>query len=360
MLAAGRGRDPSLDALRGLAVVGMLFVNLQGDAAASFAAFVHAAWHGFTLADLVFPAFLLAVGLSVPLALDDRPRRSWRELLARAARLFAIGLLLGWLLRPSLDLAELRWVGVLQRIAIVYLVAALVARQSRGWLTAAVWAAGLLAAHTLLLLLVAAPGEGAPSLAPGQGISGWADRTLLPGRLLRGSYDPEGLLSTAPAIATGLIGVAVMRYLRQPRPRVPLILLAFALAAAGGLASLVLPLNKNLWTASFALVTAAATLAVWASVRWAWPRIGASPPARLAVILGQAALTLYVAHMLLVALLVQRAPGGDRWWSVAFEAVAAIPMLSPAWASLAFALIALVPVTVLTVALWRRGWLIKA
>lgn len=338
----------------------MLLVNLQGDAAASFAAFVHADWHGFTFADLVFPAFLLAVGLSVPLALDDRPRKAWRDLLGRAARLFVIGLLLGWLLRPSLDLAELRVVGVLQRIAIVYLVAALVARQSRGWLTAAAWAVGLLVAHSLLLLLVAAPGEGAPSLAPGQGISGWADRTLLPGRLHRGTHDPEGLLSTAPAIATGLIGVAVMRYLRRSHAAVRLIPMTLALAAAGGLASLVLPLNKNLWTASFTLVTAAATLAVWAGLRAAWPRIGASPPARLAVILGQSALTLYVAHMLLVALLIQRAPGGDRWWSVGFEALATIPMLSPSWASLAFALAALFPVTVLTVVLWRRRLLIKA
>lgn len=337
----------------------MLLVNLQGSEAASFPLLVHAAWHGLTLADMVFPAFLLAVGLSVPLALD-RGRPAATTLLVRTGKLLLIGIALGWLLRPSLDLAEWRLTGVLQRIAIVYLAAALVARSSRGWQAAAVLALLGLVAHTVVLLAVAAPGEAAASLAPGQGISGWLDRTLLPGRLHRGTYDPEGLLSTVPAIATGLIGVAVMRALQQARwPMLPLLATAAGLAGAGWLSTYLVPLNKQLWTASFALLNAGAGLAAWGLLRAFWPRLEAFPPARLFVFLGQVALTLYVVHMLLIAALIRPVRGADDLWTLGFDALMSTG-LPPPWLSLAFALASAALCIALTALLARRGWIIKA
>lgn len=337
----------------------MLLVNLQGSEAASFALLVHAAWHGLTLADMVFPSFLLAVGLSVPLALE-RSRPATTTLLVRTGKLLLIGIILGWLLRPSPDLAEWRLTGVLQRIALVYLAAALVARSSRGWQAAAILALLCLAAHSILLLAVAAPGEAAASLAPGQGISGWLDRTLLPGRLHRGTYDPEGILSTVPAIATGLVGVAVMRALQQSRrPMLLLLATAAVLVGAGWLTTFLVPSNKQLWTASFALLTAGAGLAAWGILRGFWPRLEAFRPARLFVFLGQVALTLYVVHMLLIALLIRPVRGADDLWTLGFGALTSTGLPAP-WLSLTFALAGAALCTALTALLARRGWVIKA
>jgi predicted acyltransferase len=176
---------------------------------------VHAEWHGMTAADLVFPFFLLVVGLAIPLALD-RPGAAptWGKLLRRAALLIAIGIALNWLIRPS-ALEDLRLTGVLQRIGVVYLACAAVAMLSRGYRVALIGATGLLVAHGVCLLVIAAPGAAAPSLAPGLGLSGWLDQVALPGRVLRKTYDPEGVLSTLSAIASGLIGLATMRWLNR-------------------------------------------------------------------------------------------------------------------------------------------------
>jgi predicted acyltransferase len=361
MSYGSRQRDLSLDSFRGLDVLLMILVNVQGDGERAFPMLVHAEWHGLTFADLVFPVFLLIVGLSTPLALD-RPRAvfSWGAIVRRSALLFAIGMGLSLLIRPTLDPDMIRWTGVLQRIAIVYLVCAAVVMIRRSVGLAVALSMGLLALHSYLLLRVGAPGGVVASMEPGMGISGWLDQNFIPGRVLRKTWEPEGILSTLPAIANGLIGVAVMRW--RERRNVgpwPVTMVGAGLLAVGLALTPILPLNKNLWTASFALVTSGGGIVVWSLMRAFWPVIGANPVARWTVTLGQAALTLYVVHTLLIAVIVRTLPSGDKIWAVTYEALLATTGLSAPVASLLYAAIAAAISCLILVPLRRRGWILK-
>lgn len=348
-------RDLSLDAFRGLTVLLMILVNVQGSGANAYAMLRHAEWNGVTLADLVFPWFLLIVGVSVQLAIDGRDA-AWGRIVRRGVLLFAIGVALALMIRPT---EPVRWMGVLQRIGIVYIACAAVAKTTRGWRAPATLAAVALAIHTALLL-TPAPSETAASLAPGGGMAGWLDR-LLPGRLYRTTWDPEGVLSTLSAAANAVIGLAAMRWLRDgPAARwtVRAMLLAVVLLAGAAVASLVVPLNKALWTAGFTLLTAGLGIALWTALRVVWPRIGSGVIGGWAVLAGQTALTLYVVHSLLIVLLVRRLPDGTRIWDAAFRALATTGLPPPA-VSLLFAFLA----TLLSLAaippLKRRGWILK-
>ncbi len=352
-------RDDSLDALRGLTVLGMGLVNLQGSAAASFPAFVHADWHGLTPADLVFPFFLVVVGLAIPLAHDRESSSTGSRILRRTVLLMLIGIALTWLIRPSV-FSDLRLTGVLQRIALVYLVCAAVAIARPGFRLAALTAAVLLAAHAVLLFLPA-PGSTTISLAPGGGLAGWLDQVALPGRALRGTYDPEGVLSTLSAIASGLIGVATARWLaaRRGGTGLELGIVAAALAIAGIAVAFSIPLNKALWTPSFALVTAGLALGSWALLRGLWPHVRRSSLARGVAFLGRTALTLYVLQLLVIAVLVRKLSDGVRIWEHGFHGLEAVG-LSPSWASLGFAVLASAICIALLAPLARRGWMLRA
>jgi predicted acyltransferase len=337
----------------------MVLVNLQGSGDDAYALLKHAPWHGLTAADLVFPWFILIVGLSLPLALDARPHAGIFPILRRAAVLIAMGVLLGWLIRPTLDLSGVRWVGVLQRIAVVYLVCALIARRTRGHWTVAALASSCLLAHAATILLATAPGEVAPSLAMGQGASGWLDRALVPGRLYRENWDPEGALSTLPAIGTGLIGLALMRWRRAGATAMHLLTAAVGLVIVGTVISPALPLNKALWTGSYALVASGTGIGVWLALGWGAKSGADGPIYRLLLLAGRTALTLYVVHMLLIAVLVRTAPGGGTLWSHAYDSIAATG-LPPGTASLLFAVAASTMSLAPLPWLKRRGLLLRA
>lgn len=336
----------------------MVLVNLQGSQSASFPVLAHSRWNGITLADLVFPFFLLALGLAVPLALDGRSEAGrFAKAARRAGWLFLIGLALGWLLHPSMDPTQLRWTGVLQRIAIVYCVCAGFCIADPGWRRSLTAAALLMTLHGALLLTTL-PGDTLGTLAPGGGISGWLDRAVLPGRLFRETYDPEGVLSTLSSIATGLIGVAMQRCLRgSTAPARTIVLFGLGYVSLGLAILPILPFNKTLWTPSFALVTAGLGLTIWGGLRAFWPRIASSGTVGLSVVLGRTALTLYVVHMLLIAILVRPAGRGSVW-DLSFAPLLATG-LPPAWASLLYAAAAGAISIVATLALRRRGWVLR-
>ena len=318
-------RDDALDALRGLAIFGMVLVNLQGDDRVALPLFVHAEWNGLTLADLVFPLFLLAVGLALPLSLDGRiPRVGIARIVRRSVLLWLVGFAIGWIVHASFRLADVRFTGVLERIAIVYLVCAVTARATRTWRVPAIAAAALMLVHGVLLL-TPPPDGGVASMAPGWGFSGWLDRAILGGTRMYGKvFDPEGPLSTLSAIATTMIGIAVMR--RARRVRQPLVILFASAAMCAGLAIAAAwfwPLNKALWTPTFTLANAAIGLAMLGLLKLGWARIGRWAPTRLAAGLGQVALTLYIVHALLTAVLVIRI-GSERIWASSFAALGRI------------------------------------
>lgn len=250
----------------------MILVSTPGTWAAVYAPLDHALWHGWTPTDLVFPFLLFAMGAAVPFALARRrarPRAIRRHVFRRAAMLFALGLLLNAIeTPPPLQLATFRIPGVLQRIAIVYAVLAwLTERTSRRvqWIVAA----GVLLGYWALLLWVPIPRGQAGALTPEGNLASFVDRAVFGRHLLSPLTDPEGLLSTLPAIATALAGVFAGEWLRGSANtrRTFLLWLAGAAATLAGLVwGRVFPLNKNLWTSSFALFSgglAAQALAVF-------------------------------------------------------------------------------------------------
>lgn len=317
--AASTERLAGLDIFRGLAVAGMILVNNTGSGAHVWWPLDHAAWHGFTPTDLVFPAFLCAVGfalgLSYPRLLDPAQRHTaWRRIARRFLGLFALGLAFALLARP--DLAHLRLFGVLQRIGLCYAIVAGLAlwtarpaEDGRHALSLPLFAAaacGVLLLWTLLLMSVPVPGHGAGALTPAGNIGGYLDRTLLTtdhiwrhGKDAAGNivYDPEGLLSTLGALGNVLFGAAAAIWWRSDAPRRlrGLVGAGFGLIGLGLALSLVLPLNKQLWTASFALLTSGLSALLFALAAAA----GDIAPARPFRKLGANALTAYCVSLLI-------------------------------------------------------------
>jgi len=345
----------SVDALRGLTVAAMVLVNNPGTWSAVYAPLQHAAWHGWTATDMVFPFFLFVVGVSIPLALGPPLERGAGGLavrvLRRAAVIFTLGLLLHAL--PFFPLADLRIPGVLQRIAICYLLAALLVLATggaRGWRAQAVAAGVLLVGYWLLMTRVAAPGHAAGDLSPEGNLAGYVDRLVLGTRhIWRASrfYDPEGILSSLPATATTLMGVLAGHWLRagraadRPATRVAAWLAVGGVVAVtlGWLWGLSFPVNKALWTSSYALLMAGLAAVALAACYWAIEVRGRRGWAAPFAVLGVHALTLFFLSGLVAKLLliVRVGAGGPRLQSWLFAHLFA-PWASAVNASLAYAL----------------------
>ncbi len=221
----------------------------------------HAEWEGFTFYDLVFPLFIFITGAAIVLSLPRLVEREGRaqahlRVIRRALLLYGLGIIYYGGISQHWD--DIRYVGVLQRIAACYLIASLLFLSvGRRGLIATF--AALLGGYWALMTFVPVPGVGAGSFAPDANLANWIDRNYLPGRLWDGMRDPEGLLSTLPAIGTCLLGVFAGLFLqdeRVPRERKALWLIGagFALIAAGTLWSLQFPIIKAIWTSSFVLV----------------------------------------------------------------------------------------------------------
>jgi predicted acyltransferase len=284
----------SLDVFRGATIAAMILVNNAGDWNKTYAPLLHAEWHGWTPTDLIFPFFLFAVGVAIPYAFAGRLARSGGDrgplhgqILRRTLLLFALGLFLNWFPFYTVDWPASRIPGVLQRIALVYLVAAL-AWLHLGPRSRAVLALALLAGYGLAMVLVPVPGYGAGDLSPDGNLSAWIDQRVLGQHTWRkapGPGDPEGILSTVPAIASALAGLFAGDWLRSPRAqreKLPGLLLSGCLATIAGLALAPwFPINKNLWTSTYVLFTTGLALLLLATVyvlvdvkqwdRWARP-----------------------------------------------------------------------------------------
>ncbi len=364
----GPPRLLSVDALRGLTVAAMVLVNNPGTWSAVYGPLQHAPWHGWTATDMVFPFFLFVVGVSIPLALGPPLERGAGGLparvLRRAAVIFALGLLLHAL--PFFPLANLRIPGVLQRIAVCYLLAALLVlatRGSRGVTVQAVTAGALLVGYWLVMTKVAAPGHAAGDLSPEGNLAGYVDRLVLGTRHIWQAtrvYDPEGILSTLPATATTLLGVLAGHWLRSGRPLGRIIggLAAGGVGAAalGWLWGLSFPVNKPLWTSSYALLMAGLAALVLAACHWVIEARGRRGWAAPFAVLGVHALTLFFLSSLTAKLLfiVRAGAGGPRLQAWLYEHLFA-PWASPVNASLAYALAYVLLWWVLMWALDRSG-----
>ncbi len=287
--APARERLLSLDVFRGLTIAGMLLVNTPGTWSAIYPPLRHADWHGWTPTDLIFPFFLFIVGITTHISLTARREGGdsegmlLRQVFRRGAIIFLLGLLIAGFPfyspqtgRFFSELDTLRIPGVLQRIAVCYVVAALLMlrtdlKQQLGII------AGLLLGYWALMTLVPVPGRG-PGMylldEPSGNLAAYIDRLLLEGHLWRNSrtWDPEGVLSTLPAIATTMLGIIAGVWLRSPRPLNDRLAALFAVGAIGAVAGLmwgwVFPINKNLWTSSYVVFTAGMACLTLATCMW--------------------------------------------------------------------------------------------
>lgn len=286
----------SLDILRGITIGFMIMVNNNGDWGHSWWFMEHSEWNGLTPTDLVFPTFLFVVGVSLVFSFASRLERHatrsslMRHVVQRAAIIFLLGLLFNAL--PFFPIHDLRIYGVLQRIALCYLAVGLFYIWKPGVRGLAVLTAVCLIGYWILMRWVPVPGFGIPGrdiplLDPNANLAAWLDRHLMAGsHLYEKTRDPEGLLSTMPALATTLLGILTGIWLRTRRSMESkaLGLAAFAIGclATGYVWSIWFPLNKKLWTSSYVLVSAGWSLCAFAILfwcvevkgwrgRWTWP-----------------------------------------------------------------------------------------
>jgi predicted acyltransferase len=372
-LAPPSTRLLSLDVFRGMTVAGMTLVNNPGTWGAIYSPLEHAEWHGWTPTDLVFPFFLFIVGVSITLALSRRvesvgsKRDLYVKIVRRTALIFGLGLFLAGF--PYFDLSTIRIPGVLQRIAVCYLCAALIFLHT-DWRRQAYTAAGLLLGYWALMTLVPVPGYGPGDLGSKEwNLAAYVDRTVFGPHVWRQAkvYDPEGLLSTLPAVATTLAGVLTGHLLRSRRNHLEKVAAMFVAGAACVVAGWAwnywFPVNKALWTSSYVLFTAGLALQLLACCYWLIDLKGYRRWAFPFVVFGTNALALYFVSGLGARLLdLVKLTGADgkpaSLKAVIFQNLFA-PWLAPANASLAFALCFVLVFLLLMWPLYRRGIFIK-
>ncbi|HEX6903748.1 MAG TPA: DUF5009 domain-containing protein [Thermoanaerobaculia bacterium] len=356
----------SLDVFRGATIAAMILVNNAGDWSKTYSPLLHAEWHGWTPTDLIFPFFLFAVGVAIPYSFAGRLERSggdrgplYGQIVRRSLILFALGLFLSWFPFYTVDWTAARIPGVLQRIAVVYLVAAL-AGLHLGARSRAVLALLLLAGYWIAMVWIPVPGYGAGDLSPQGNLEAWIDQRVLGSHTWRkapGPGDPEGILSTVPAIATALAGLFAGDWLRSSRTRSEKLRGLLLWGGAATIAGLVLdrwfPINKNLWTSTYVLFTAGLALLLSAAAFYLVDIKKRDGWARPFVIFGTNAIFAYFGSSLMAKILIISG-WQQRLYSRLFDS-----WLPDYVASLAWALAFVALWWVLTGLLYRRRIFIK-
>ena len=370
----------SLDAFRGFTIAAMLLVNNPGDWGNLYAPLRHAAWDGWTFTDWIFPFFVFISGISMTLslgrraALGDNKLHLLQQTVQRGATIIGIGLLLN--LIPNFDLATLRIPGVLQRLGLCTILAAPSVLYC-GWHAQVAWLLGLLLAYTVVQTWVSVPDAAGVlhtgSLLPGEDVGAWLDRTLMDGHLWRSSktWDPEGLLSTVPAVASQLAGVLVGHWLASQRTAIEktvwMLVAGLLLLWIGQvLGAWSMPINKSLWSPAYVLFMSGWACLVLGVFYWlldAMPdhtdRATAARGAQPLVIFGMNALFLFALSGLIAKLLgfIQIAPQHSlkAWLFAPIQSLG----LAPVNASLLFALVFTACHFGIAWAMWRKRWFIK-
>jgi predicted acyltransferase len=370
-----RKRLISLDVFRGIAITGMILVNMAGVAEQAYPSLVHADWNGCTLADLVFPFFLFIVGVAIAFSLSkytegNQPTSGvyWR-IVRRSLILFALGLLLNgfW----NYDWSSIRIMGVLQRISLTYLLAALivlkVSRKGQ-WASAAL----LLIGYWLAMSLVPVPGYGFGNLTREGNLGAYIDRLIIgTAHLYKGDNfnslgDPEGLFSTLPAVVSVLFGYFTGEWLRKQRiesyTSMSLVLFGLSCLVVGEVWGFWFPINKKLWTSSFVVFTVGWALLLLAACyelievrdrrRWGKPL----------EIMGLNAIFVFVASVLAIKILVKTHIGTGENAPTTYNWI--YDRLFVSWAgamngSLFFALVTVLFWWVVLYGMYRKHWFVK-
>jgi predicted acyltransferase len=357
----------SLDAFRGAIMALMVLVNTPGTGQAVYAPLQHAEWNGWTPTDVVFPSFVWIVGVALTFSFSKRMaegasrRRLFAQVFRRAVIIYALGLFLYGF--PRFDLSTLRLLGVLQRIAICFLAASAIYLTTgvRGQIA---WIVSLLTGYWLIMAFAPVPGYGAGHLDVERNFAHYVDRIVLGAHNYRQTrtWDPEGFVSTLPAIATTLFGILaghVLRLKRDLAERTTWLFVAGNLLLALGLiCDQWLPINKKLWTSSFSLFMAGLDFVMFAICLWIVDGLGHKRFVKPFVILGMNAIAVYIASELLDVILesIHLGPVTLRAWL--YQTLFA-PLASPINASLLYAIAYTLLMFFIAYALYRRGWFLR-
>jgi predicted acyltransferase len=301
----------SLDALRGFTIAAMLMVNFPGSEEHVFFTLRHTKWNGLSFTDLVAPIFLFVVGVSIVLAYSKsrigvanagfqnarvcNASKLYRKIVIRSLKIFAVGMFLN--LMPTFDFNDIRWTGTLHRIAFVFLGCAVLFLNTN-WKQQAWTGAIILVVYWLALTLIPTPGMGKVMLEPGFNLVAWFDTQFLPGKMWQGTWDPESILSTFPSIVSGISGMLAGRLLQSkltPNEKVNYLMTAGVFSAAlGYFWGLGFPVNENLWTSSFVLVTSGFACLLLGALYFMVDILGKTKGTQPGIIFGANAIAVYV------------------------------------------------------------------
>jgi predicted acyltransferase len=291
----------SLDAFRGFTIAAMILVNNPGSWQHIYAPLEHAQWNGLTPTDLIFPFFLFIVGVSIVLAYSKRlsegsnKNQLVRKIIFRSVKIFAVGVALNIIM--NLSFKDIRIAGVLQRIAIVFLITSLLFLYTN-WKTQTIIGIILLVFYWLTMTLIPTPGYPKAMLEPGINLAAWIDSKFLPGHMWQGTWDPEGIYSTLPAVVTGISGMLVGKIIitlpDQERKVIWLFLVGFITSIIGIIWSWRFPLNKNLWTSSYVLLTSGLATMTFASLILLVDMQNYKQFAKIGIVFGANAIAIYV------------------------------------------------------------------
>ena len=290
----------SLDFFRGLTIAGMILVNDPGSWSHVYAPLRHAEWHGATPTDLVFPFFLFIVGVSISLSLSKRKSTSnlYVKIFKRSAIIFLLGIFLA--LFPKFDFENLRIVGVLQRIALVYLVCAILYLNT-SHSTQLKTGIGLLVIYWITMAFIPFNGNLAGTLDPGNNFAAWIDSFIVPGRLYQETWDPEGFYSTLPAIATGISGMLCGKIILDNSNSlkdkiIKLFYWGAIILIIGSFWDYIFPINKHIWTSSYVLYSSGLAMIILAMSMWIIDEKKYTNNIKFGLVFGSNAITAYVLH----------------------------------------------------------------
>ena len=340
----------SLDVFRGITIAGMVLVNNPGTWSNIYWPLEHAEWHGWTPTDLVFPFFVFIVGVAIPLAFGRRTesggsnRDLYLKIIRRTLIIFALGMFLNGF--PYFHLSTIRIPGVLQRLAVCYLFASLIFLNTKVR-TQIIVTLALLVIYCLLMTRLHAPGFATGDLSKEGSLASFVDRVIFGPHIWKQGkvYDPEGLLSTIPAIATALIGVLTGQLLRTSKSQYEKVTKLFVAGACcvviGWCWNPFFPINKALWTSSYVFFTAGLALQFLALCYWLIDIKKIQRWAKPFIVFGVNAIALYVGTGLMARLMgLIKLPWGSETISLQgwiFQKVF-LPWASPINASLAYAI----------------------
>lgn len=325
------GRLISLDVFRGITIAGMVLVNNPGTWGAIYSPLKHAEWHGWTPTDFIFPFFLFIVGIAIPLALGKRVDEGgvkagvYLKIVRRSIVIFLLGIFLASF--PFYDFAKGTWFdwsmlripGVLQRIAVCFLITSLIFLHTN-WRQQSIIAVVLLFLYWILMTVVPVPGCELTTIDDKAcNLAAYIDRMILTENHIWKAgkvYDPEGILSTIPAISTTLAGVLTGHWLKTKRDDMDkvagMFFFGIVLVAIGWGWHLLFPINKPLWTSSYVVFTAGMALCFLAFCYWLIDIKGYKAWTKPFVIFGVNALALFVGSGMMARLLgIIKVPGAE-------------------------------------------------